>query len=73
MQISENKNNSTKKQKMRFFKNRGYHLLRKLRLTAQKQVNKNRRCLEMCLRQFEQDIEAMHQEEQEEVRLSLII
>jgi hypothetical protein len=70
MQISENKNNSTKNA---FFKNRGYHLLRKLRLTAQKQVNKNRRCLEMCLRQFEQDIEAMHQEEQEEVRLSLII
>jgi hypothetical protein len=27
----------------------------------------------MCLRQFEQDIEAMHQEEQEEVRLSFII
>lgn len=47
--------------------NRGYHLLRKLRLTAQKQVNKNRRCLEMCLRQFEEDIETMHQGEQEEL------
>ena len=46
----------------------GFQLLKKLRMTAQQQVNKNRRCLEMCLRQFELDVMALNTEEQEEVK-----
>ena len=45
-------------------------ILNKIRAIAQKAVNKNRRCLEPCLRQFEASLEALDREEQMQLQLN---
>jgi len=46
------------------------NILQKLKSAAKQQTSRNRRCLESCLRQFELSVEALNQQEEEQIQVN---